>query len=131
MVLISLRWFYFDPKFDRSILDESETLCSIYNKFKRNFGTYCHILLSITLLSITLLSLALLSSHFNELIWRFQSRCSSKIMRMYLTLLQVLIFWPLILIFRCIGIYLDIYKNNNFSFTGIETDFICLKALTD
>ena len=41
------------------------------------------------------------------------------------------IFCPLILIFRCIGIYLDIYKNNNFSFTGIETDFICLKALTN
>ena len=35
------------------------------------------------------------------MIWRFQSRCSSKITPRYLTLLQVLIFCPLILKFRC------------------------------
>ena len=35
------------------------------------------------------------------MIWRFQSRCSSKITPRYLTLLQMLIFCPLILKFRC------------------------------
>ena len=91
MVLISLRWCYFDPIFDRSILDESETLCSIM--YSKEILVQCHILPSIPI--------ALLSLHFNELIWRFQSRCSSKITPRYLTLLQVLIFCPLILKFRC------------------------------
>ena len=45
--------------------------------------------------------MSLLRLCFNELIWRFQLRCSSKIMSRYLTLLQVLSFCPLILKFRC------------------------------
>ena len=42
-----------------------------------------------------------LSLHFHELVWRFQQRCSSKITPRYLTLLQVLVFRPLILKLWC------------------------------
>ena len=93
----------------------------VHSVFKRNFSAYCRISLNIPI--------DLLNFHFNELIWRFQSRCSSKTTPRYLTLLQVLIFSPLILKFRCFVIFLLWSKNNNFSFTGIETHFVCSKPL--
>ena len=65
----------------------------VHSVFKINFPAYCRILLNIPI--------DLLSFHFNELIWRFQSRCSPKTKPRYLTLLQVLIFSPLILKFSC------------------------------
>ena len=73
------------------------------NVFKRNFGKQYRI------------PIALISLHFNELIWRFQLWCSSKITPRYLTLLQVVIFCSLILKFRCFVICFYVGLNKTVS----------------